>query len=74
MTLPSPPTDGDDLLRNRVTEDQNRLYGALKLLFDLLEDYGPLWYTAQHHNKAKAALLAHERASNKGHRDSKMAA
>jgi len=30
-------------------------------LFELLEDYGPVWYTEEHHNRAVAALL--DRAS-----------
>jgi len=29
---------------------------ALKLLFELLEDYAPVWYTEEHHNLAVDAL------------------
>lgn len=29
---------------------------ALKLLYDILEDYAPVWYTEEHHDKAAAAL------------------
>jgi hypothetical protein len=28
----------------------------LKMLYDLLEEYAPAWYTEEHHNKAEAAL------------------
>ena len=29
---------------------------ALKMLFELLEDYAPMWYTEEHHNLAVKAL------------------
>ena len=29
---------------------------ALKILYDLLEEYAPEWYTKEHHDKAEAAL------------------
>jgi hypothetical protein len=29
---------------------------ALKMLYDLLEDYAPEWYTHECHDKAEAAL------------------
>ena len=29
---------------------------VLEELFQLLEDYGPAWYTEKHHNRAVAAL------------------
>jgi hypothetical protein len=29
---------------------------ALKILFELLEDYAPVWYTEEHHNLAAEAL------------------
>jgi hypothetical protein len=29
---------------------------ALKILFELLEDYAPVWYTEDHHNLAVDAL------------------
>lgn len=32
---------------------------VLEELFSLLEDYGPSWYTEEHHKRAVAALLAH---------------
>ena len=40
----------------RLQENHRKLNEALKLLFDLLEEYGPLWYTKEHHDQAKAAL------------------
>lgn len=30
---------------------------ALEELFGLLEEYGPAWYTEEHHNRAVHALL-----------------
>ena len=40
----------------KAIETQNRLYYVLKLLFELLENYGPRWYTKQYHDKAETAL------------------
>ena len=33
---------------------------VLKEVFDLLEEYGPIWYTEQLHNRIKAVLIANE--------------
>lgn len=33
-----------------------KLQEALQMLYDLLEGYGPSWYTEEHHDKAEAAL------------------
>lgn len=33
---------------------------VLEELFLLLEDYAPVWYTEQHHNRAVAALMRRE--------------
>jgi len=33
-----------------------QLREALKMLYDLLEDYAPVWYTEEHHEKVRAAL------------------
>jgi hypothetical protein len=33
---------------------------VLEELFVLLEDYGPAWYTEEHHNRALNALLERE--------------
>ena len=40
----------------RVAETEYRLHDALKLLFDLLEKYGPVWYEKKHHDQAEYAL------------------
>jgi hypothetical protein len=40
----------------RIRENPKKLNEALKMLFDLLEEYAPLWYTKEHHDKAKAAM------------------
>jgi hypothetical protein len=68
-----PRRKGHGLLRTAI-EDETRLYGALKSLFDLLENYGPVWYTKHYHDKAKTALVKHERTLKQGHRDSRKAA
>jgi hypothetical protein len=33
-----------------------KLREALKMLYDLLEQYAPSWYIEEHHDKAEAAL------------------
>ena len=33
---------------------------ALEELFILLEEYGPMWYTQEHHDRALKALLGRE--------------
>lgn len=40
----------------KAIETQTRLRNALKLLFELLETYSPLWYEKRHHDQARAAL------------------
>jgi hypothetical protein len=53
-----------------AVETQNRLHDALKLLFDLLEEYGPVWYKKHHHDEAESALslpLGHTHILNKSH-------
>jgi hypothetical protein len=37
-----------------------KLREALKMLYDLLEAYAPLWYTEEHHDTAEAALRSCE--------------
>ena len=37
-------------------ETQDRLHDALKLLFELLEKYAPVWYEKKHHDQAESAL------------------
>jgi hypothetical protein len=44
------PTGGVGLRKSR------RIREALKMLYDLLEEYAPSWYTEEHHDKAEAAL------------------
>jgi hypothetical protein len=47
-----------------ISLDQRKLWSptaVLKDLVELLEDYGPAWYTEEHHNRAVAAL--HSRTS-----------
>jgi len=62
---------------SRVVENQTRLHNALKLLFDLLENYGPIWYTQRYHDAAKSALrppVSHAHTLNKRNKALKKAA
>jgi len=38
--------------------NQEKLAIALRMLFDLLEEYAPLWYTQEHHDTVCAALAS----------------
>jgi hypothetical protein len=62
----------------RLVETEYKLHGALKLLFELLEEYGPVWYEKKHHDQAQYALnlpLARKPVSaSKSYRDLKQAA
>ena len=40
----------------KLKNTQKTLHRALKLLFELLEEYAPLWYEKRYHDEAKAAL------------------
>jgi hypothetical protein len=40
----------------RLQKRQETLNDALRFLFDLLEEYSPLWYTNEHHDQAADAL------------------
>jgi hypothetical protein len=40
----------------KAIETQNRLHDTLKLLFELLEKYSPLWYEKHYHDQAEWAL------------------
>jgi hypothetical protein len=40
----------------KAIEIQNRLHDGLKLLFELLEKYSPVWYKKHYHDQAKSAL------------------
>jgi hypothetical protein len=44
------------LLMNREGSGVETAPEILEELFDLLEEYGPLWYTEDHHNRATRAL------------------
>ena len=68
-----PKRERDGRLRTAI-QDENRLYGALKSLFNLLENYGPIWYTKHHHDQAKTALVMHGRTLEEGHKGSRKAA
>lgn len=63
-----------DVRLGTAIENESRLYGALKSLFDLLEHYGPVWYTKHCHDKAKTALVMHGRTLKESHRVSRQAA
>ena len=65
-----PERERDGSLRTAI-KNEIRLYAALKSLFDLLENYGPVWYTKHHHDKAKTALVMHGRTLREGHSDSR---
>ena len=39
-----------------IRGERQKMLNALRLLFDLLEDYSPLWYTKKHHDQADEAL------------------
>jgi len=71
--LQFPKRERDGRLRTAI-ENETRLYGALKSLFDLLESYGPVWYTKHYHDRAKTALVMHGRTLQEGHRASRKAA
>ena len=71
--IPFPRRARNSLLKTAI-RNETRLYAALKSLFDLLENYGPVWYTKHHHDKAKTALVMHGRTMKEGHRDSRKAA
>ena len=43
---------------DRVGQEQKQILDALKMLFDLLEEYAPTWYTEEHHRQALSALEA----------------
>ena len=43
---------------DRVGQEQKQALDALKVLFDLLEEYAPSWYTEEHHSRTLSALEA----------------
>ena len=68
-----PKRERDVRLRTAI-ENETRLYCALKSLFDLLENHGPVWYTKHCHDNAKTALVMHGLTLKEGHRNSRKAA
>ena len=40
----------------KLINNQEKLVEALRMLFDLLESYAPMWYTEEHHKIASEAL------------------
>ena len=51
---------GDDREIRQLKDNQKKLVAALQMLFDLLEEYAPLWYTQKHRDKAIAVLASIE--------------
>jgi hypothetical protein len=47
----------------KLRSTQRTLHNALRLLFELLEEYSPIWYPKHHQDQAKAALKVHEATS-----------
>jgi hypothetical protein len=50
-------TTADSEIR-RLREDREKLVTALQMLFALLEDYAPGWYTQEHRDIASDALAS----------------
>ncbi len=46
--------------KNAQTNNGFDATAVLEELFVLLEDYGPAWYTQEHHDRALHALLGRE--------------
>jgi hypothetical protein len=53
--LPKDPSPGSPP-RSEEVERPPTPREVLEELFQLLEDYAPMWYTEEHHNRAVAAL------------------
>ena len=49
----------------KLRSTQRTLHRALRLLFELLEEYSPVWYPETHHVQAKAALKMVEQIRHK---------
>jgi hypothetical protein len=54
VRMANPKTLRAEIKKLRST--QRTLHKALRLLFELLEEYSPMWYQKQHHDQARAAL------------------
>ena len=53
------PGNGCEVLEDeivRLREELKQILDALQMLFDVLEEYAPCWYTEEHHERALAAL------------------
>jgi hypothetical protein len=55
---PAPGYESLERKNDRVGREQKQILDALKMLFDLLEEYAPAWYTEEHHRQALSALEA----------------
>jgi hypothetical protein len=51
-----PGRQAKDLELLNARETQKRLRETLKLLFELLEEYSPVWYQKHYHDQAELAL------------------
>ena len=60
---------GDDREIRQLQDNQKKLVATLQMLFDLLEEYAPRWYTQQHRDKAIAVLASIECVVHKLQRD-----
>ena len=58
MSDPKRNSPGLQASGSEAERQRSRLVDALSDLHDLLEQYGPAWYTEEHHEKAELALLA----------------
>ena len=56
----APATGCESLERESIRsgQEQKDVLDALKMLFDLLEEYAPAWFTEEHHRQALSALEA----------------
>jgi hypothetical protein len=63
MRFPVLEEAGEDAIGMNDSDNPSagRCKAALRELFMLLEEYGPSWYTQEHHVRAVAALLDRDR-------------
>jgi hypothetical protein len=59
------PNESTDLSSRRgsLKQELSDAKAVLEELFSLLEEYGPAWYTEEHHQRIVTALLASGRES-----------
>jgi hypothetical protein len=48
-----------EIVHRRQRAEEVSPMKVLEELFELLEDYGPAWYTKENHDRAVAALMQH---------------